>query len=55
MFIPPFHRVDEYALNDHGEVEMVAAGHAGRAGQADRGAPGHVLSRRDIDPAEVAV
>src|SRR5271165_4330238 len=33
--VPPFDRVDLYAIHLHREVEMVAAGEAGRSGLAD--------------------
>jgi hypothetical protein len=55
MGVPPLHGVDEDALDDHGEMEVVAASHAGLPGPAEDVALGHRGARRDVDDAHVGI
>ncbi len=53
--VPPFLGVDLDAVELHGEVDVIAAGHAGHAAEAHGLAAFDGVSDFDVDAAEVAV
>ena len=53
--IPPFLRIDLHAIQLHGEVDVIAAGHARHAAQAHHLAALHHVAFVHVDPAQVAV
>ena len=55
MRVPPFLWVDLDTVELHGEVDMIASGHAGLAAQSHDLALFHQVAFVDIDLAEVAI
>src|SRR5512141_3280996 len=51
--VPPFHGIDEDPVDEHGEMEMIAAGQARGSRKPDGLAARHALGQRDVDLAQM--
>src|SRR5438876_9826715 len=53
--VPPFDRVDRMAIDQHGEVQVIAASKSGHPAAPDRLAFFHRIANLDIERPEMAV